>query len=75
MPENYPYVDLNGILNIQKDYLGNLSASDTDSAAVITEIQSNLSNMYKDYAEANVSTNSALTRQKEVLDIVEAEKK
>jgi hypothetical protein len=75
MPENYPYVDLNGLLNIQKDYLGNLSASDPDSAAVITQIQSNLSNMYQDYAKANISTDSALTRQKEVLDIVNAEKK
>jgi len=75
MPENYPYVDLNGVLNIQKDYLGNLSASDPDSAAVIRQIQSNLSNMYTDYAAANTSTDSALTRQKEVLDIVNAEKK
>jgi hypothetical protein len=75
MPENYPYVDLNGILNIQKDYLGNLSASDTVPPAIITQIQSNLSNMYTDYAKANVSTDSAITRQKEVLDIVNAEKK
>jgi hypothetical protein len=74
MPENYPYVDLNGVLNIQKDYLGNLSASDPDSAAVIRQIQSNLSNMYTDYATANTSTDSSLTRQKDVLDIVNAEK-
>jgi hypothetical protein len=72
---NYPYVDLNGVLNIQKDYLGNLSASDTESAAVINQIQQNLSAMYTDYAAANPATDAAITRQKDVLDIVNSEKK
>jgi len=74
MTQNYPYVDLNGVLNIQKDYLGNLSASDPNSAAVISQIQSNLSHMYTDYAAANVSTDAAITHQNDVLDIVNAEK-
>jgi hypothetical protein len=75
MAQPYPYVDLNGVLNIQQDYLGNLSASDPNSAAVINQIQQNLSHMYTDYAEANASTDAALTRQKDVLDIVNSEKK
>ena len=71
---SYPYVDLNGVLNIQQDYLGNLSASDPKSAAVINQIQQNLSHMYTDYAAANASTDSTLTRQQDVIDIVNSEK-
>jgi hypothetical protein len=62
------YIDLNGVLNIQKDYLGNLNASDT------SDIKNELSKLYNAYSVANVSTDSAITRQREVIDIVNAEK-
>jgi hypothetical protein len=75
MPETYPYVDLKGVLTIQKDYLGNLKASDAESAQVINTIQQNLTSMYTDYATANPQTDSAITRQKDVLNIVTEEKK
>lgn len=68
-----PYLDLKGVLNIQKDYLGNLSATGQD-ADVVNAIQQNLTAMYTDYAASNQSTNSVLTQQDKVLDIVAAEK-
>jgi len=68
-----PYIDLTGVLTIQKDYLGNLSASDPNSQPLISTIQSNLSNMYTDYSVANASTLGTLAHQTDVSNIVQAE--
>jgi len=69
-----PYVDLNGVLTIEKNYLGNLNASDPGSAAIINNVQSNLDTMYKDYIDSHISTDAGITYQKKMMDIVNSEK-
>jgi len=71
---SYPYVDLNGVLDIQKNYLSSLQASDPNSSAMIGSIQTNLSNMYKNYADVNPSTDASIVHQQQLLDIVNTEK-
>jgi uncharacterized membrane protein len=74
---SYPYVDLSGVLTVQKDYLANLKnqSQDPNSSSIITNLQSNLSNMYNDFTKANVSTDGVITNQNQMLDIVNSEKK
>jgi len=71
---SYPYVDLKGVLDIQKNYLSSLQSSDPNSSAMIGSIQTNLSNMYTNYAQSNPSTDASIVHQKELLDIVNTEK-
>jgi len=70
-------VDLNGVLQIQKDYLANLKtqSQDPNSATIINNIQKNLSSTYQDYGNANETTDGLLTHQTEILDIIGKEKK
>jgi hypothetical protein len=46
MPDtNYPYVDLNGVFNVQKDYLAKVTSesSDPSTTGIINDIQTNKS--------------------------------
>jgi hypothetical protein len=72
-----PYVDLTGVLNVQKDYLGSVKtqSQDPNSSAIINTIQSNLSNMYDNYQKSNVTTDDVITKQNKMIDITNTEKK
>jgi len=70
-----PNIDLNGALNIQKDYLVNLKGQSQDplSAPIIDNIQKNLQSLYGDYTNSNKTTDGILTQQSNVLNIVNME--
>jgi hypothetical protein len=70
-----PIIDLNGVLNVQKDYLLNLKSQSQNSASagVISDIQTNLQNLYGDYTNSNQTTDGLLTQQTNVLNIVNTE--
>jgi hypothetical protein len=77
VPPNNNVVDVNGLLQVQKDYLTVLKdkSQDPNSAPIVSNIQTNLTATYNDYNAANVTTDGLLTHQNEVLDIIGNEKK
>jgi len=70
---NYPYVDLNGVFNVQKDYVAKLP-TDQNTAPIISDVRSNLDKMYFNYTSAGMSTDAVLDHQNKMLDIVKTEK-
>jgi len=69
-------VDLNGLLSIQQNYLTYLKtqSQDKNSAPIIKNIQTNLTDTYNNYVNANETTDGLLTHQKEMSDIVDTER-
>jgi hypothetical protein len=77
MPDtNYPYVDLNGVFNVQKDYLAKVTSesSDPSTTGIINDIQTKLTGMYNNYTAAGLSTDAVLDHQNKMMDIVNTEK-
>jgi len=68
---NYPYVDVNGVLEVEKNYLRNINSQ--DNTGLTSKIQNDLNNLYSSYKSANASTDSVITQQNKVLDIVNTE--
>ena len=80
MPSSSPYTDLSGIFHIQQQYLLDLSGITDNSSlksSVSTELQTlrtRLSEIYSAYSDASPSTDSILTKQQDMYNIVSAEK-
>jgi hypothetical protein len=68
--------DLTGLFNIQKDYLAGLAqqSEDPELSGKITTLQQQLDKLYTDFKNADVSSSAVLAKQKEMSDIINAEK-
>lgn len=69
-------VDLNGLFEIQQNYLTGLSqqTDDPDLTKKVSALQKNLTDLNQNFKAANVSSNRALTHQDEVSKIITTEK-
>lgn len=68
-----PVFDLGSILDVQTNYIQNLSPDDSELAGKLTQVDSNLSSLKTSYDNANISANDILTKQQEVDQIVSDE--
>ena len=70
-----PYVDLNGLLQLQSQYLTGLKANPEDTALTgkVSELQSQLQNLYTGYGSAIGSGNAVLDHQTAMAGIVDTE--
>jgi len=69
-------VDLNGLIEIQQNYLTGLSqqTDDPELAKKVSALQTNLTELNNNFKAANLSSNRALTHQDQVSKIVTTEK-
>ena len=69
-------IDLNGLFEIQQNYLTGLSqqTDDPDLTKKVSALQKNLTDLNQNFKAANVSSNRALTHQDEVSKIITTEK-
>jgi len=69
-------VDLNGLFEIQQNYLTGLSqqTDDPELTKKVSALQTNLTELNKNFKDANLSSNRALTHQDQVSKIVTTEK-
>lgn len=67
----YPYIDVNGVLEVEKNNLSNINSQNSND--LTSKIQKELNNLYSSYKAADSSTDSVITQQKQVLDIVNTE--
>jgi hypothetical protein len=79
MSQNVPstlVLPLNGLLDIQKNYLTDLGqmSGNTAVAAPLSSIQNKLNQLQTSFTNANISSNAILTHQSEVNDILSKER-
>ena len=68
-----PVFDLGSILNVQSNYIQNLSSDDSELATQLSGVDSKLNSLKTSYDDANISANDILTKQQEVDKIVSDE--
>lgn len=76
-PRQTLYTDLSGVFQVQQQYYKNLvgNINDPSMNENINSLQNQLDNLNTGFKQANVSTNQVLTQQKDMIDIVDTEKK
>jgi hypothetical protein len=74
-----PYVDLSGILQVQKDILseanagyGNTGSGDLPNP--LANLSSGLNNLYKSFHQAGISVDDTIQRQNDVINVIDFEK-
>lgn len=74
-----PYVDLSGILQVQKDILseanagyGNVGSDNLPNP--LANLSSGLNNLYKSFSQAGISVDDTIQRQNDVINVIDFEK-
>ena len=69
-------VDLTGLLNIQKDYVYDLSAIATNELPVsnyVNDLQDHLGRLYNDYSSSDITSQAVIDNQAKIANIVNSE--
>ena len=76
-PRQTLYTDLSGVFQVQQNYYKNLIGNINDPSLNenVNSLQKQMDDLNAGFKQANVSTNQVLTQQKDMIDIVDTEKK
>jgi len=73
-----PYVDLSGILQVQKDILSGANSGYSNSGNngfdPLKSLSSGLNNLFNKFSQAGISVDDTIQRQNEVINVIDFEK-
>jgi len=73
-----PYVDLSGILQVQKDILSGANSGYSNSGNngfdPLKSLSSGLNNLFNNFSQAGISVDDTIQRQNDVINVIEFEK-
>ena len=68
-----PVFDLGSILNVQSNYIKNLSTDDEELISKLSQVDAGLNELKSSYVSADITSNDILTKQAKVSEIVTTE--
>ena len=70
------YFDIDGMFSLQKDFVNRYGINDTITGnnSITSNLSNNLKSLYNNFETANVSMGDILTRQEDMVHIVDTEK-